>query len=495
MTPHGLVFNVYEDLQGYADYIPRRLPGGHRVATVLRQHGWDVEVLDFTIYFTLEELKEYARSRITSQTKFVGFSCFFGTWTDTVEQFAQWLKSTYPSITRLVGGTAFVMNESSAIDYHFVGFSEKAMLTFVEVMYGSRPRSDLVFDPKYLGKKKVINSNTHYPAFPMSDLNIYYEDRDYLNENEWLTIEMARGCMFKCKFCNFPILGVKGDHTRSADDFYKNLQETYDRYGIKNYYVSEETFNDRSDKLVKFADAVQQLSFDPFFAGYIRADLMVSRPEDKEHLLRMNFLGHFYGIESTNPETLKVVGKGMHPDRLMSGIVEAKKYFQSHGRQIYRATTSFIVGLPHETFKSLHQTVQWIKNNWLDQHVLWFPLEIPLQKDGAGILSDLSENPGKYGYEYYDGFVEDHSCLVAPDLMPWKNQHMHQGQAQKFVGLFYSQWPLLRTLSAPFALGALARPGVSIDEQLKNPETPEVHEGAKQFGRQFVADYKQKKLK
>ena len=199
MKNHGLVIQVYVDIQGYAGYTPRRLPGGHRIATWLRQHDWDIEVLDFATEFTLIELQEFARSRITDHTKFIGFSCFFGTWTAEVDLFACWLKQTYPNVALICGGTSYPMINCAAIDYHITGFAEHAILQLLKVITGNEPRSSLTLDPKYLGNKKVITANSHYPAFPMHDLNIYYEDRDYIDENEWLTIESARGCKFKCK--------------------------------------------------------------------------------------------------------------------------------------------------------------------------------------------------------------------------------------------------------------------------------------------------------
>ena len=494
MKNHGLVFQVYIDIQGNAGHTPRRLPGGHRIATWLRQHDWDIEVLDFATEFSLDELKEFARSRITADTKFIGFSCFFGTWTSDIDLFALWLKQTYPDVTLICGGTSYPMIHCPVIDYHITGFAEHAILQLLKVITGNEPRSALTLDPKYLGSKKVITANSHYPAFPMHDLNIYYEDRDYIDENEWLTIESARGCKFKCKFCNFPILGVRGDYTRNAEDFYNNLQQTYDRYGVKNYYIADETFNDSTEKIKKFADAVERFDFVPFFSGYARADLIVSRPDDREHMLRMNFLGHFYGIESTNPESLKIVGKGMNPDRLMSGLLDIQKYFQTHGRGLYRTTVSLIAGLPNETLLSLYKTMKWIIANWQGHHVIWFPLEIPLKSNGEGLLSDISLDPEKYGYTVYDGIVDDHSCLVAEDLMSWKNAHMHRGQAQKFTSQFYNNNNYFATNMAPLALGALARPGYGADEILNNPETTEVHDLAKEFGQQLVTNYKHRKL-
>ena len=494
MKNHGLVFQIYQDEAGYHNYTPRRLPGGHRIATWLRQHDWDIEVLDFVALFTLDELKEFARSRITTHTKFIGFSCFFGTWTTEIDLLAQWLKQTYPDVALICGGITHPSVNCSAIDYHVTGFAEHSILQLLKVIVGNEPRSSLILDPKYLGKKRVINSNVHYPAFPMHDLNIYYEDRDYIDENEWLTIESARGCKFKCKFCNFPILGVKGDYTRNGEDFYSNLQQTYDRYGIKNYYIGDETFNDSTEKIKKFADAVERFDFVPFFTGYIRADLMVARPEDQEHMLRMNLLGHFYGIESTNPETLKVVGKGMHPDRLLPGLIESKQYFETHGRQIYRSTVSLIAGLPHETMQSLEQTKQWMLANWQGQQVLWNPLWIPEKTNSEQVLSALSIDSEKYGYTRLSGADKIKNNLRMLDIIPWQNPHMNQFQASEFCRQFHSQHRRFATLIGPFQMHMLCRPDFSIDQLLTTPQTKPLLNLAKQFGKTLFARYKQKKL-
>jgi hypothetical protein len=494
MKNHGLLFHVYVDVQGTSEYVPRRLPGGHRIATWLRRHDWDVEVLDFVTLFELEELQEFARSRITNHTVFCAFSTMFGTWTPVVDMFARWLKKTYPHVTIFLGGTQYVTIDCPAVDYYVTGYGEHAVLQLLRVITGNQPKSSLTLDPKYFGRKKVVNGNMHYPAFPMKDLSIYYEDRDYLDENEWLTIETSRGCVFQCKFCNFPILGVKEDYTRDAEDFYRNLQETHDRYGIRNYYIADETFNDRTEKIKKFADAVERMSFIPFFTGYARADLIVARPADREHMLRMNFLGHFYGIESTNPDSVRVVGKGMHPDRLLPGLIDAKNYFQSHGRGLYRATISLIVGLPHETLYSLDRTMKWILTNWRGQNCMWHPLEIPQQKDGNGLLSEFSMNPEKFGYSRFEGTTQARSCLATEDFMPWKTEHMTQPQAQAFAQRFERKYPEFIRTVGPFSISMLCYPGNTVDQLLTNPETLEVHDAAKKFAKQLVSRYKHKKL-
>jgi len=495
MKNHGLMIQVYVDFQP-GGYIPRRSSGGHRIATYLRQHDWDIESLDFALYFTLEELQEFARSRITSKTVFIGFSCFYGEWPPLIDLFAKWLKQTYPDVTLIFGGSATPMAHDTSIDYHITGFGELAMLQLLKVLAGNEPRSSLILDPRFIARKKVLSANTHYPAFPMHDLGIYYEDRDYINEHEWMTIESARGCKFKCKFCNFPVIGVKGDYTRNAEEFYKNLQHNYDKHGIKNYYIGDETFNDSTEKIVKFADAVERFDFVPFFAGFVRADLLVSRKQDREHMLRMGFLGQFYGIESTNPETLKIVGKGMHPDKLLPGLLEARDYFKNNGRKIYHSTLSFIAGLPHETMSSLHKTVEWLTTHWRQSDILYFPMEVFLPgAEGEGLLSEISKNIEKYGYFESEVDPIHGSHFHAPNLMNWKNEHMNRQQAGEFVDYFFESNPYLTQNTPIFDLGYLASPQYNIDQILTSGFTdPKIHFTAKIHGRQVVKNYKHRKL-
>jgi hypothetical protein len=184
----------------------------------------------------------------------------------------------------------------------------------------------------------------------------------------------------------------------------------------------------------------------------------------------------------------------MHPDRLLPGLIDIQKYFQTHGRELYRTTISLIAGLPHETLYSLVSTMKWIKNNWQGHHLVWFPLEIPLQSNGEGLLSELSLDPEKYGYVQSTVESDDHSCLLAEDLMNWQSPHMTRKQAQDFVKLFHTKNPTFLTTVAPLALGSLARPGYGPDEILSNPESPEVHARAQAFGKQLTDAYKYRKL-
>lgn len=390
---HALIFNVDNSYN-------KRQPGGHRIASFLREQDWDVEVIDWGDYFSLEELKEISRSRITNKTVFIGFSHFMSYWSDNLENYCLWLRKKYPDIKIVSGGQSIPWLHSNAIQYYVYGYGENAILELIKSFVNNISIDFIKFDSKF-SDKKIINANQNYPSFPMPKLKIKYEERDFLKPNEWLTIELARGCIFKCLFCNYPILGVRGDYTRDAEDFYYEIMDNYDKWGIKHYWIADETFNDYSKKIQKFANISDKLPFKPYFSAFLRGDLIALRQEDWEPLCRLGVLGHFYGLETMNPDSMKAIGKGGNIEKIQKGLVDFKNYASAHSNDLYRGQISMIAGLPHETLQSLEKSFNWLKDNWQGHHTAISPLEIPLD-DNKDRLSKLSLEYKKWGYRLDD---------------------------------------------------------------------------------------------
>lgn len=490
---HALIFNVHT--------INIRRPGGaYRIASFLREHGWDIEVIEWTMHWSQEELHELCKSRITNNTVFVGYSCFFSEWNDHVEKLATWIKKTYPNVKQLTGSQSKPRMESDAVDYYLTGFGEYAILELLKYITGNGPAPN--FDPKYFGSKKVITANHFYPAFPMKRLMIKYEDRDFIEPNDWLTMEFSRGCKFKCLYCNFPVLGVKGDYTRDADDYYIQMMDAYDRFGVTSYYASDETFNDRSEKITKFADVTRKMPFKPWFSGFIRGDLLVSRKQDWEPLAELGFLGQFYGIESMNHETSKAIGKGMHPDKLLPGLLEARNYFKTHNRKCYRGVIALMVGLPYESKESLQKSFQWLINNWQGEAIEVWPLEIPIDYK-TDVLSTLSVNWEKYGYreiplenlpKLKNRFTEVKHGI---SNLHWENEYMNFHEARLIADDFRSMAKeKCRFNVNSYGLDNLIQIGLTIEQALEFHSDNEQSDYLllKQTMDSRISAYKEKKL-
>jgi hypothetical protein len=461
---HGLLFNVVERRD-----IARSL-GIYRIAHYLREQNLDIEVIDYANYWSLDELKELFRSRYNRNTTFVGFGHLFSTWCDTLEQFCQWIKSNYAHIKIISGSSVNPMFDSAHIDYYVQGYGEHAIDALLKYIVGNgaAPRFNLMLS----GGKKVIDAIHSYPAFPMKNLMVKYQDRDFIDSQEWLGVEFARGCKFNCHFCNFPVLGVKGDYTRDSEDFREQMTDAYERFGVTNYYVADETFNDRTEKITKFADVVQTLPFTPWFTGYIRPDLLVNRPLDRQELLRMNFLGHYYGVETFNVDSGKAIGKGMNTDRLLSGILDVKQFFKTSGSGQYRGTISIIVGLPHDTVDSLRFTRQWLIDNWNDQSFVTFFLMIPT--DPAVKASLISSDYEKYGYREMPkesiakySLTSDTVFKNTNDALIWENQNMNIFEADKIVSDLVDVKYTHNFTVSTYGLSHRLRQPLSVEDRLK----------------------------
>ena len=444
---HGLIFTGFYSAASDG-FLFKRTAGGHRLATYLRKQGWDIEVLDFIMGWQLDQLKEFARSRITDKTKFIGFGGTFPIWSETVETFFKWIREKYPDIVTIVGGQIANVYRIEA-DWYVDGFGEKGLEALLKHITGN----EKVKWQLGINGRKVIKANRDYPSFPMADLRIQYEDRDFILQNETLTTELGRGCIFNCSYCNFPVLGVKTDHSRDAQNLYDELLENYERFGVTKYTIADETVNDYTEKLEKFAKVIKNLPFKPRMYGFARADLMVARPQDWDIMIEMGFTGHHYGIESTNYETLKTIGKGMHPDKLLPGMIEFRKYFKKYSQ--YKSDISLIAGLPHETRETLNKTVNWFKENWKSEHVILFPLYIP-KDNGMDTASKLTIDYKKYNYrpteiDYHPKIREVYGRLpiiygnehgyIEHTGISWENDYWNVWEVMHELVKFYMEYP------------------------------------------------------
>lgn len=430
----------------------------HRVASFLRSEGWDVEVIDFTAFWKLEELKELVRSRVSNKTIMFCFgTAFLNPWSPYMNEFIEWLKQEYPDVARVVGGNNALVTKAENIDYWVDSYGENAVLALCQHLIGTLGKP-LLTDPTFFGSKKVIRGLHHYPSTPLESYLIDYEARDFMDPYDCPQIETARGCMFSCSYCNFPIIGQAKDVSVSKEEFKRQLQTGYEKWGIVNWRIMDETINDRPEKIRKYAEAVDELGYNPWICGFARGDLVVKHKDHWDDYIRLGFLGHSMGIETFNKEAGKLVRKGMDPDLLREGLLEFQAYTDIHAPRRYRANIQMICGIPGETVESWYESMDWLNTHWLRQSASAWILEVPdydesltnqsrftkqLLENGLKKL-DSKEHPGYNVYKDEKGdvvFKSVHGGGVGStrnDIVVWKHNDMDWYQAEALVKEFYS---------------------------------------------------------
>jgi radical SAM superfamily enzyme YgiQ (UPF0313 family) len=210
----------------------------------------------------------------------------------------------------------------------------------------------------------------------------------------------------------------------------------------------------------------------------------------------MGFLGHHYGVESFNHEAVKSVGKGMHPDKIKQGILDVKKYFETHGSNRYRTLLTFILGLPGETLDDLTHTTKWLLDNWKGQAWTPFVLDIPIGE--LNRMSKMSLDYSKYGYRPYTGPTKNITVQqnrVSNELLIWENDNMNYYQAYDAFEFMLEQRNDISNgfTLAPWDLAMVGLPG-NVTERLSLHNSYVKSTDVDRVREEFINNYKHKKF-
>ena len=421
---HAVILTGYYELTNY------RGTGAYRIAHVLREQGWDIEVLDYILFIELEQIRQFMKSRIRPDTKWIGISYSWLVISPKINELIREIRSWYPDLLFIVGGQ-FNFRESLNCDYYVMGYGEKAIKAILDYKFGNGelPKAEAKFEGLY------IDAYKDYPATPYKDYNVTFQDNDYIVPENHTTIELSRGCKFACKFCSFPFIGMKNSTTAEEESLYRELMTNYDTHGLTVYAIADDTLNDRTEKLITLKNVVNRLDFTPDFKAFVRLDLLKAHPEHFELLAEARVWMHFYGIETFNRTSGKIIGKGMDPDIMKSLLLKMKQYMNTNVG-MYRATASLIAGLPHETINSMVETNKWFVDNWSDQSYGWQLLTLYKDQDS---LSAFSLDMEKFGYSAYD---EDVSTVIQSANLSefsWKNQYTNIKECDELVSKFQNR--------------------------------------------------------
>jgi radical SAM superfamily enzyme YgiQ (UPF0313 family) len=461
-----------------ADHIFQRSIGAYQVAHHARKHGFTTQVIDFASMFDPEELESLVLQCIDDTTLAIGVSTTFLNFErkkvrpvsitkitennsglpEDIFNLLTTIKMKYPSIKIIAGGAnSYHIKNNSLIDVVFHGYSEATVIDYLSEIKIGKKR----IWPQLNGLTVIDGGTAH---FDIENLDHFWHTNDCVLPKETLPIEISRGCIFKCKFCSYPLNGKKKfdylrDPTRIKDELLKN----YESYGTTNYFFTDDTFNDSTHKLEKLHEIITQLPFKIHFTAFLRMDLLYAHPKQILLLYEMGLASAFFGIESLNSATGKIIRKGMNPKLLKKFMIDL---YNEHWKKEINFTCSFIIGLPGETLENIQTTYDWVKTAPFSS--IWFPFWIT--KD-SHYKSEFDLNFEKYGYTIDDTIKNklksrNGAASAYNDIISyWKNEHMtfqiaadlsakfnDEGYFSLNSGRKLSSWALLAILNYGYTL-------------------------------------------
>lgn len=417
--------------------------GPFKVASELRRHGFRVAVIHHLSVFHPDEILQILDQLITDRTLFVGVNNFFykqprpfqsqheavvleATANGSIlphgiaynDAVLDVIRSRNPKCQLVLGGpTGADVSHNRFFDFVVLGYSEKSVINLARHL---RDGDELHHAYRSVFGFTVID-DSRAKGYDFASSNTTYDITDGVLPGETLTLEVARGCIFKCAFCSYPMNGKKKlDYIRTKQSLRRELLDNYDRFGTTRYMIIDDTLNDSPEKCQLLCDIAEELPFQLEWWAYLRLDLMAAHPHTIDLLWRGGMRATFYGIETLNARTASAIGKGGNRQRLIDTILTIK---QRYGDSISQHG-SFIYGLPYEDIRSLEETTQWLlsHDNPLDS---WQCLPLMI-RDSATLgrnndfISDIDRNWASYGYEDTGG---RNSNYIKEGTFAWRNAH------------------------------------------------------------------------
>jgi hypothetical protein len=424
-----------------------RYAGIYRIASECRSAGFSVKVIDhFIEAFSTPSIKKTLLSFISTRSpRVIGLSSTFlkrylnkrfsppvyenevfaehntelevlpfGVPNEEMREFLNFLRA--KKIVVVVGGSEdpSIFSEFQ-IDHFVVGQGEVSILEILKRT--SRDKSVIT------QQEKIFHQDVfRFEKFNESKIN--WDSSDIIFDGEALPIEIARGCIFKCVFCNFQLNGKsKNEFVKLKEVITHELVVNFQKYGTTSYIVSDDLLNDSLEKISMLRDIALALPFKLSFTAYLRLDMLWRYPDMIPLLKEAGLKACYFGIETLNDASGRAVGKGLGEKRIKETLEQARKVW---GNEVW-ISAGLIVGLPHETLESNARSISWMLEK--DCPVDFFKISPLIVYNSAQATSQVfGVRADSLGYKVREGRF----------FSVWENEYMSYAQAVDFCSEFYS---------------------------------------------------------
>jgi hypothetical protein len=418
-----------------ADTLIRTL-GPHKIADIARKHGYSSVVISRNEKFTFSDFLEVCEPLVNKDTVIGISTTFILTWfdvagkskdsnqqnqyVDALRSLVSHFKAKYGTKVVLGGPNANWYMDALGADDYIRGYAE------IEI-------------PAYLNKIKNNGlSKKLLSPWSIQSCDFRWDKSDCIAPGETLPLELSRGCIFKCQFCTYELIGKrKGTYERDLNLIREELIHNYNEFGVTSYSLTSDTFNDNDERMNDWCDMLETLPFNITYTGFARLDLMSRFESTSRRLYQSGLVGCQFGIETFHPEASKTIGKGFHGKQGKEALEHL--FYNVFDENIVLFGT-MIVGLPHEPVESYHESSKWFRDNpWFA--VKWNPLFLVNNQglndgevDSVGHVSnsEFSRDAIKYGYRFPD---PDNQQYWETDIMDFKQARILAEELKSTISL------------------------------------------------------------
>ena len=338
-----LIYPYFIEDRIHEDEIASLPIGLYSVGTVLRDNGYDVDILNF--YNAREKSVEIENLLREKQPYWIGFSIMHANRWGAID-IARIAKRLNPEARIVFGGPGatflwdHLLKNFPEVDYIVQGEGEYVFLDLIKTVDGrGNPESirGIAF------RKNGKNLRTR-DAEPIHDLNGLPIPAKYYRYQH---VTSARGCAWQCSFCGSPKLWGNKVRLRSPEHFVQELVMLYEK-GINFFYFSDDTFTIKRDRVIEICQRIIKNDLNISWYAISRVDCV-----DEEILYWMRRAGCIqvsYGIESGSEKIRERLCKKLSIDQVRRAFKMTTKYG-------ILSRAYFIYGSPGETWDTIQESI------------------------------------------------------------------------------------------------------------------------------------------
>jgi len=340
-----LVYPYFLDARLSAEDIQTPPMGLYHVAAVLKEHGCEVDVLNWhDIQRTPEVIEATLRAL---KPDVVGFSILHANRWGGID-IARLAKRLNPATTVVFGGVGathlweHLLTHFPEIDYIVRGEGEHTFLNLVRGLaaadigaIGALPGLALRTDGRPV--------KTADPE-PICDLDALPMPARHFDLQH---LSLTRGCVADCAFCGSPAFWGRRVRSHSASYFVEQLALLRGR-GQRFFYVSDDTFTLDRQRVIDICRGIVARKLDIRWAAISRVDAV--HEEVLAWMRRAGCIQISYGVESGSEAIRRRLNKTVSATRIRRAFALTQRYG-------ILARAYFIYGCPGETRATIQETI------------------------------------------------------------------------------------------------------------------------------------------
>ncbi|MGB9854015.1 MAG: B12-binding domain-containing radical SAM protein [Candidatus Bathyarchaeales archaeon] len=373
------------------------------VAAALEKAGFEVEVFD---NYAFKKDVSYLKSLVEKhQPEMVGIGCNSVTYRQCVEM-AKVAKETDHSCKVVVGGPhpsymPETMLQHPEIDYAVLGEGERAITELAVLAAEKNLDSKAIHKVAgiaYRHDGKIVRNapkfienldEVPYPARKLLPMHLYDRKFDFLGVDPVDTMNVVRGCPYKCAFCENRRLW--GDTCRlfSPSRVADEVEHLINNFNTKGIYFVGDNFTINRSWVLKVCELLRKRDLNVEWICDTRVDLV-----SRELLRAMKHAGCrtiWFGVESGSPRILNKLNKGIALDQ----VVKAVELCREEGIKI---ACSFMLGIPGEKLEDMKASLKFAKQINPD----WCQFNIFIACPGSNLYDEVVQ---KGLYDRMDDFL------------------------------------------------------------------------------------------